>query len=63
MSTKEKDPLKNLRTPSGFAEEVDENIAKSMYLAGRTPEAIMKETGVDHFWLMLKIPMWERGRI
>lgn len=60
---KERNPLKNLRTPLGFAEEVDEKIAKSMYLAGRTPEQIMKETGVDHFWLMLKIPQWERSRM
>ena len=58
-----KEDFMNIRTPTGMAEKIDEHIAKQMYLRGSTPEAIMKETGVDHFWLMLKIPLWERSRI
>jgi len=63
MFEKDEYTLKNLRTPLGMAEKVDEQIAKRMYLAGRSLDEIMKETGVDHFWLMLKIPQWERSRI
>ena len=65
MSTKEKErnPLKNLRTPTGMAEKMDEHIAKQMFLRGSSIEAIMKETGVARFWLMLKIPQWQRSRI
>ena len=58
-----KEEFRNLRTPMGIAEKMDEQIAKQMYLAGRSIEAIMKETGVARFWLMLKIPQWERSRI
>jgi len=58
-----KEDFMNIRTPTGMAEEMDEKIAKSMYLRGSSIEAIMKETGVARFWLMLKIPQWERSRI
>jgi len=58
-----KEEFRKLRTPTGMAEEMDEKIAKQMYLRGSSIEAITKETGVDHFWLMMKIPQWERSRI
>ena len=58
-----KEDFMKIRTPTGMAERMDEHIAKQMFLRGSSIEAIMKETGVARFWLMLKIPQWERSRI
>jgi len=58
-----KEDFSKIRTPTGMAEEMDERIAKQMYLRGSSIEAIIKETGVSRFWLMLKIPQWQRSRI